>query len=136
MTWVNGACPSGIGFEFRLVLDLCGSGGSFVGGLSKMDSGGLSFLDRDCTMVPVEFSSRMKLALAFGQVPPFLVSLCDSLFFRRERFRTLLVSLTENYINILYLFSFLLLLTVCDIHIHSFNLCLMKINFGGIKKHK
>lgn len=91
---VNGACPRGIGFELRLVLDLCGSGGSFVGGLSSIDNGGLSFRFLGCTIVPVELSSSMKLARAFGHVPPFLGSLC-SLFFRRERFSTLLVSLTE-----------------------------------------
>lgn len=94
VTCVRGACPRGMGFEFLLVLDRCGSGGSLVGGLSRMESGGLSFLERGCTMVPVEFSSRMKLALALGHVPPFLESLCDSLFFLRERFSTLLVSLT------------------------------------------
>lgn len=93
---MSGAWPRGIGFEFRLVLDLCGSGGSLVGGLSRMDSGGRSFLERGWTIVPVEFSSRIKLALALGHVPPFLASLWDSLFFLLERFSTLLVSLTEN----------------------------------------
>lgn len=95
MACVSGACPSGIGFEFLLILDRCGSGGSFVGGLSRMDRGGLSFLDLGCTMVPVEFSSRMKFALALGQVPPFFESFC-SLFFLRDLFRTLLVSLTAK----------------------------------------
>lgn len=93
---VKGMCPKGIGFEFLLVLDRCGSGGNLVGGLSRMERGGLSFLERGCTMVPVALSSRIKLARAFGQVPPFLASFCDSLFFLRDRFSTLLVSLTEK----------------------------------------
>lgn len=77
-----------------------------MGGLSKMERGGLSFLDLGCTIVPVEFSSRIKLALAFGHVPPFLESFCDSLFFLRERFRTLLVSLTVKNSSKHYLFYF------------------------------
>lgn len=92
---MSGAWPSGMGFEFLFMFDLCGSGGSFVGGLSSIDSGGLSFLDRGWTIVPVEFSSRMKFARALGHVPPFLASCCASLFFLRDRFSTLLVSLTE-----------------------------------------
>lgn len=84
-----------MGFEFRFVLDRCGSGCSFVGGLSRMDNGGLSFLDRGWTMVPVGFSSSIKFARALGHVPPFLASFCASLFFRRDRFRTLPVSFTE-----------------------------------------
>lgn len=84
-----------MGFELRFVFDLCGSGGSFVGGLRRMDSGGLSFRFLGWTMVPVEFSSRIKLARALGHVPPFFGSLC-SLFFLLERFKTLLVSFTGN----------------------------------------
>lgn len=67
-----------------------------MGGLRSIDSGGRSFLDLGWTMVPVEFSSSMKLARAFGHVPPFFASLCESLFFLLERFSTLLVSFTEK----------------------------------------
>lgn len=81
------------------MLDRWGSGCSLVGGLRRMESAGRSFLERGWTIVPVGFSSSIKLARALGQVPPFFESLCASLFFRRERFRTLPVSLTAEGIN-------------------------------------
>lgn len=64
-----------------------------------MDRGGLSFLDLGCTMVPVGFSSNIKLARALGHVPPFLESFCESLFFRRDLLIILELSLAGNSEN-------------------------------------